>query len=305
MNWKVLVEQFLEGYHIRSTHKDTFYPDSVRRSQRGRNVRTEHAESHSRTKTLSVCATAPKSTWTVGHRVTYVYHLFPNVMVATFPNQVLVITIDPVDIDHTTVTIYAMVTPDVAQHVAADPDDAAGARRPAQRGRRGGQRNVRRSATRPACRGEYICGVRQARKRDRALSRHPRRAVGVHSMSRLRASSLRAARPVTIITINRPERMNAIGPQTHRELVDAWAASAPTTPHWSASSPARATQRSAPAVTLRQHSRVSSRRRQPCRRRARPVTVDRHLQADHRGRQRRRLCRRFGMGLLDRHRDRR
>ena len=26
MNWKVLVEQFLEGYHIRSTHKDTFFP---------------------------------------------------------------------------------------------------------------------------------------------------------------------------------------------------------------------------------------------------------------------------------------
>jgi enoyl-CoA hydratase len=28
--------------------------------------------------------------------------------------------------------------------------------------------------------------------------------------------------PITVITINRPERMNAIGPQTHRELVDAW-----------------------------------------------------------------------------------
>lgn len=28
--------------------------------------------------------------------------------------------------------------------------------------------------------------------------------------------------PVTIITINRPERMNAIGPRTHLELVDAW-----------------------------------------------------------------------------------
>ena len=28
--------------------------------------------------------------------------------------------------------------------------------------------------------------------------------------------------PVTVITIDRPERMNAIGPQTHRELVDAW-----------------------------------------------------------------------------------
>lgn len=28
--------------------------------------------------------------------------------------------------------------------------------------------------------------------------------------------------PVTLIMIDRPERMNAIGPQTHRELVDAW-----------------------------------------------------------------------------------
>lgn len=28
--------------------------------------------------------------------------------------------------------------------------------------------------------------------------------------------------PVTLITIERPERMNAIGAQTHRELVDAW-----------------------------------------------------------------------------------
>jgi enoyl-CoA hydratase len=28
--------------------------------------------------------------------------------------------------------------------------------------------------------------------------------------------------PVTVITINRPERMNAIGPQTHCELIDAW-----------------------------------------------------------------------------------
>jgi enoyl-CoA hydratase len=28
--------------------------------------------------------------------------------------------------------------------------------------------------------------------------------------------------PVTVITIDRPERMNAIGPQTHRELVAAW-----------------------------------------------------------------------------------
>ena len=60
--------------------------------------------------------------------MTYVYHLFPNVMVATFPNQVLVITIDPIDIDHTNVTIYAMVTPEVTERLSANPDAAAGAR---------------------------------------------------------------------------------------------------------------------------------------------------------------------------------
>ena len=60
--------------------------------------------------------------------MTYVYHLFPNVMVATFPNQVLVITIDPIDIDHTTVTIYAMVTPGRGPARVGQPRDAAGAR---------------------------------------------------------------------------------------------------------------------------------------------------------------------------------
>jgi choline monooxygenase len=70
----------------------------------------------------------PESTWSTDHRVTYVYHLFPNVMFATFPNQVLLITIDPIDVDHSTVTIYAMVTPDVAEHVSANPDAVAGPR---------------------------------------------------------------------------------------------------------------------------------------------------------------------------------
>jgi hypothetical protein len=39
-----------------------------------------------------------------------------------------VITIDPIDIDHTTVTIYAMVTSNVAKRVSASPEDVAGAR---------------------------------------------------------------------------------------------------------------------------------------------------------------------------------
>ena len=127
MNWKVLVEQFLEGYHIRTTHKDTFYPiqyDDLNVVEAfGPNTRITFPF-----RNIERLRDRPESTWIVDHRVTFVYHLFPNVMFATFPNQVLVITIDPVDIDHTTVTIYAMVTPRVAEHVSANPDAAAGAR---------------------------------------------------------------------------------------------------------------------------------------------------------------------------------
>jgi phenylpropionate dioxygenase-like ring-hydroxylating dioxygenase large terminal subunit len=127
MNWKVLVEQFLEGYHIRTTHKDTFYPiqyDDLNVVEPfGPNTRITFPY-----KNIERLRDRPESTWTVDHRVTYVYHLFPNVMFATFPNQALVITIDPVDIDHSTVTIYAMVTPEVMRRASADPETSAGAR---------------------------------------------------------------------------------------------------------------------------------------------------------------------------------
>lgn len=120
MNWKVLVEQFLEGYHIRTTHKDTFYPiqyDDLNVVESfGPNTRVTFPY-----RNIERLRDRPESAWEVGHRVTYVYHLFPNVMVATFPNQVLVITIDPIDLDHTTVTIYAMVTPEVMQRASKDP----------------------------------------------------------------------------------------------------------------------------------------------------------------------------------------
>jgi phenylpropionate dioxygenase-like ring-hydroxylating dioxygenase large terminal subunit len=123
MNWKVLVEQFLEGYHIRSTHKDTFYPlqyDDLNIVEAfGPNTRITFPY-----RNIERLRDRPESTWTVDHRVTYVYHLFPNAMLVTFPNQLLLITIDPIDVDHTTVTIHAMVTPEVAEYLSANPETA-------------------------------------------------------------------------------------------------------------------------------------------------------------------------------------
>lgn len=112
MNWKVLVEQFLEGYHIRSTHRETFYPlqyDNLNVVETfGPNSRITFPY-----RNIERLRDRPESTWTVGARVTFVYHLFPNVMLATFPDQILAVVIDPIDIDHSTVTTYGMAGPGV------------------------------------------------------------------------------------------------------------------------------------------------------------------------------------------------
>ena len=120
MNWKVLVEQFLEGYHIRWTHRDTFYPvqyDDLNVVEAfGPNSRITFPY-----KNIERLRDRPESTWTIDARVTYLYQLFPNVMIATFPDVVSVVVIDPVDIDHTTVTTYSMVRPEVAARLSQLP----------------------------------------------------------------------------------------------------------------------------------------------------------------------------------------
>ncbi|ORW36980.1 ring-hydroxylating oxygenase subunit alpha [Mycobacterium paraense] len=120
MNWKVLVEQFLEGYHLRSTHRDTFYPvqyDDLNVVETfGPNSRLTFPY-----RNIERLRDRPESTWNVDARITYVYHLFPNVMVATFPDVVSVVVIDPVDVEHTTVSTYSMVKPEVAERAPHDP----------------------------------------------------------------------------------------------------------------------------------------------------------------------------------------
>jgi phenylpropionate dioxygenase-like ring-hydroxylating dioxygenase large terminal subunit len=125
MNWKVLVEQFLEGYHIRSTHKDTFFPvqyDDLNVVETfGPNSRITFPY-----RNIERLRDRPVTTWTTDARVTYVYQLFPNVMVATFPDLVLVIVIDPVGIDHSTLVVYSMVRPDVADRADRVSVNSAG-----------------------------------------------------------------------------------------------------------------------------------------------------------------------------------
>ncbi len=125
MNWKVLAEQFLEGYHIRSTHKDTFFPlqyDDLNVVETfGPNSRITFPY-----RNIERLRDRPESTWTTNARVTYLYQLFPNVMLATFPDVVSVVAIDPVDVAHSMVTTYSMVRPEVAARDQVDPPNPVG-----------------------------------------------------------------------------------------------------------------------------------------------------------------------------------
>ncbi|MFK8025516.1 MAG: SRPBCC family protein [Ilumatobacter sp.] len=107
INWKVLVEQTLEGYHIRSAHRSTFYPvqyDNL-------NV-IEFSGRHSRVtypyRNIERQATrAPEARRLRGCSTT-VTHLFPNTIVSTFPELTLVSIIDPLAIDRSRITTFLL-----------------------------------------------------------------------------------------------------------------------------------------------------------------------------------------------------
>lgn len=126
MNWKVLVEQFLEGYHIRTTHRETFFPvqyDDLNVVETfGPNSRVTYPY-----RSVERLRERPESSWTVNRRLTYVYQLFPNVMIATLPDRVSVIVVDPIDIDHSNLITYSMTAQD-ADTAPAQADDGARAR---------------------------------------------------------------------------------------------------------------------------------------------------------------------------------
>ena len=105
VNWKLLVETFLEGYHIKFLHHDTFFPvqyDNVNVVESfGRNSRITFPYQNIERPFDTADEMAVRG------RMTYVHHLFPNVMLATFPGQILMIVLDPVTVDRTLATTFA------------------------------------------------------------------------------------------------------------------------------------------------------------------------------------------------------
>ena len=104
-NWKLHLESFIEGYHIKTAHKETFFPfgyDNL-------NV-IEFCGPHSRVtfpfRRIETLADVAPEDQVVTDKLTYVTHMFPNVILAELTHHRTLGIIEPLSTDRTKITFY-------------------------------------------------------------------------------------------------------------------------------------------------------------------------------------------------------
>lgn len=106
-NWKVFMEGFIEGYHIRSTHPETFLPygfDNLNLIDIfGRNSRVTYPF-----RRIRKLAELPEAERKVSGFLTYVYHLFPNVLVTVLSSHTKLVILEPLAIDRTKMITWSL-----------------------------------------------------------------------------------------------------------------------------------------------------------------------------------------------------
>ena len=124
-NWKILLEGFIEGYHIRATHPESFLPygfDNLNVVETfGRHSRVTYP--FQRIKKLE---NVPPAERKVMGLVTYVYHVFPNALVTVLSSHTNLVVLDPLSPDRTRTTNYTLTNGgvDPAQALASAKRDA-------------------------------------------------------------------------------------------------------------------------------------------------------------------------------------
>lgn len=120
-NWKIFLEGFIEGYHIKAAHPETFYPygfDNL-------NV-VEYFGAHSRVtypfqRIKKLEAVAPEARRVDG-MVTLVYQLFPNALVTVLSSHTSLVVLEPVSLTQTRLVSYTMTNRPVGDR---DAEEAA------------------------------------------------------------------------------------------------------------------------------------------------------------------------------------
>ena len=124
-NWKLHLESFLEGYHIKPAHKKTFFPfgyDNL-------NV-IEFCGMHTRVtfpfRRIEQLKNADQQDFDVSDKLTYVTHMFPNVILAELSHHRTLGILEPLSVSQTKITSYHMTK-------STDKAGEAGALEAAQR----------------------------------------------------------------------------------------------------------------------------------------------------------------------------
>lgn len=120
-NWKVLTEGFLEGYHLRATHRETFLPfgyDNL--------TVVEHSGPHSRVtfpfKRVEALRGLPRGGRRLDGAATVVDHVFPNVIVARLSHHTAVVVLEPLRADRSRQVVYQLTN----RLPAAPPEGGTG-----------------------------------------------------------------------------------------------------------------------------------------------------------------------------------
>jgi len=107
-NWKLLTETLLEGYHIKSLHRETFYPyglDNINLVETyGANARVIFP--FRRIEKLRVITPAKRR---IGSSVTTVHHLFPNASVSVLSKHSQLTIMEPLSPTKTQIVMYTVV----------------------------------------------------------------------------------------------------------------------------------------------------------------------------------------------------
>lgn len=107
-NWKLIVDAFLDGYHVARLHRKTVGPlfkDSVAASARsGLHVRSLVARSE-----FDEALDLPKEQWCFSRHGTMAYQVFPNTTLIFHPDYLSILTLYPSKPDETTVVHTCLI----------------------------------------------------------------------------------------------------------------------------------------------------------------------------------------------------
>jgi phenylpropionate dioxygenase-like ring-hydroxylating dioxygenase large terminal subunit len=111
MNWKLVIDGFLEAYHIRSTHSETFYGvvfDNL--------ALHDHYDRHSRTiyplRKIQALQQRDVAQWDLRRVASLIYHVFPSTIIAVEPYHVSIFDISSIDAAHSRIRATVLVTPE-------------------------------------------------------------------------------------------------------------------------------------------------------------------------------------------------